>query len=771
MQILIYLSYDSKKMTGYVGLYNQGATCYMNSLFQSLYFTNYFRLAVYQIPTVNDEPSDSIALALQRLFFNLQFCNYAVSTTELTRSFGWNTVDAFMQRDVQEFNQPYLSENADKSTSHQYVLHGVLVHTGDTGGGHYFAFVRPTKEEKWFKFDDDRVTPATLKEVLEDNYGGEALNTHPKLRNMKRSTNAYMLVYIRESMQDEILREVTINDIPEHLVERFKREQAEIERINKQRAEQHLYTKVYLVSDKSFQMNMGQDFVQGDQEDKENQPPIVIRTVRKDITLKMFLEETVKEYNTSSDFFRFWILLNRDGQTVRLGILPTEEEQNMTLEEIRQAHHPDYPYVRLYIEGALSDPVTGFPSFPDVRTEYNLIFIKLFDHNSQRIRGIGKLYVHVDDPISSIEDEVNRMCGFSEGTPLNIYEEIDNETIEYVEKSETFSERRIENGDIFCVERELTPEQNQVLKDRYACTNAADYLISLQHRIMVTFVPRHNHADDFDLVLRTDMGYEELVFRLAEAIDCDPSHIRLMTPDFYGNPKSTVKPMENLTLWDIIQTMPPCAGDPPRLFFEVLSMSLSEFAKNKIVKLNVCYPTLSQVTFYEVIVKKNAQLIDLVNDIRDKFNIADEEEIRFFQVENHKFKGELDYNKIATDEIPIYVEAIPKEELEKGEEDFYIDVYHYQRDLARTHSIPFKFLIIKDELFKDTKQRLQHRTGLGDKDWSKVKVNIVSKFISCITDDDYKLSEHHFTKDEALGLDHYDATHQPISEKSLFIKE
>ena len=50
-------------------------------------------------------------------------------------------------------------------------------------------------------------------------------------------------------------------------------------------------------------------------------------------------------------------------------------------------------------------------------------------------------------------------------------------------------------------------------------------------------------------------------------------------------------------------------------------------------------------------------MIDLVNDIRDKFNIADEEEIRFFQVENHKFKGELDYNKIATDEIPIYVEV------------------------------------------------------------------------------------------------------------------
>lgn len=43
-------NYDSKKETGYVGLRNQGATCYLNSLLQSLYFTNAFRKVKSQNP-------------------------------------------------------------------------------------------------------------------------------------------------------------------------------------------------------------------------------------------------------------------------------------------------------------------------------------------------------------------------------------------------------------------------------------------------------------------------------------------------------------------------------------------------------------------------------------------------------------------------------------------------------------------------------------------------------------------------------------------------
>lgn len=91
----------SKSITGCVGIRNQGATCYMNSLLQVLFFLNKFRTACYRIPTEMDDNS-SMPLALQKVFYNLQFSDTAVCTRNLTKSFGWSNVDVLMQHDIQE---------------------------------------------------------------------------------------------------------------------------------------------------------------------------------------------------------------------------------------------------------------------------------------------------------------------------------------------------------------------------------------------------------------------------------------------------------------------------------------------------------------------------------------------------------------------------------------------------------------------------------------------------------------------------------------------
>lgn len=124
-----FINYDSKKMTGYVGFRNQGATCYLNSLLQSYFFTKYFRRLVYQIPTENESPNNSVPLALQRSFYQLQVSKFPLDTLELTRSFGWDSAEAFTQHDVQELNRILMDrlENRMKGTSVEGMLNEIFV--------------------------------------------------------------------------------------------------------------------------------------------------------------------------------------------------------------------------------------------------------------------------------------------------------------------------------------------------------------------------------------------------------------------------------------------------------------------------------------------------------------------------------------------------------------------------------------------------------------------------------------------------------------------
>lgn len=116
------INFHPRSETGYVGLINQGATCYLNSFLQSLYMLPEFRLALYSshFPSPESEGNgnernenaeierrkernNSLPNQLQRLFLNLQFSfQSSLSTISLTKSFGWTSHDSFVQQDIQE---------------------------------------------------------------------------------------------------------------------------------------------------------------------------------------------------------------------------------------------------------------------------------------------------------------------------------------------------------------------------------------------------------------------------------------------------------------------------------------------------------------------------------------------------------------------------------------------------------------------------------------------------------------------------------------------
>lgn len=94
---------DFESKSNFVGLVNQAMTCYLNSLIQALFMTPEFRNALYNWEFDGSGETKSIPFQLQKLFVNLQTSRKpSVETTDLTKSFGWDSSEAWQQHDIQE---------------------------------------------------------------------------------------------------------------------------------------------------------------------------------------------------------------------------------------------------------------------------------------------------------------------------------------------------------------------------------------------------------------------------------------------------------------------------------------------------------------------------------------------------------------------------------------------------------------------------------------------------------------------------------------------
>lgn len=213
------------------------------------------------------------------------------------------------------------------------VSYSVLVHSGDLHGGHYFALLKPERDGNWYRFDDDRVTRATQKEVLDENYGGgEAIENLTgmtmamrQLNRHKRFTNAYMLVYVRDNAMDEVLKPLTTSDVPEHLQQRLDDERAALEIKKKERDESLLYFNARIISDDDFKAHDGCDLF-NPHSPTAGKP---LRVRRQD-TFATFKTEVAALYNVPEDQMQIWTLVKRQNDTIRTDLPIPETDRQLS---------------------------------------------------------------------------------------------------------------------------------------------------------------------------------------------------------------------------------------------------------------------------------------------------------------------------------------------------------------------------------------------------------------------------------------------------------
>lgn len=95
---------EPDELVEYCGLKNLGATCYINTALQSLYFNSEFRSIIYNIPVDERNPNDLFQLSLQFIFYAMQTHSLSeITARRLIDSFGWNQMTTTAQQDIQEF--------------------------------------------------------------------------------------------------------------------------------------------------------------------------------------------------------------------------------------------------------------------------------------------------------------------------------------------------------------------------------------------------------------------------------------------------------------------------------------------------------------------------------------------------------------------------------------------------------------------------------------------------------------------------------------------
>lgn len=297
-----------------------------------------------------------------------------------------------------------------EDTPAEYTLHAVLVHSGDNHGGHYVVYINPYGDGKWCKFDDDVVSKCNKSEAIEHNYGG-GIDDDLSL-NAKHCSNAYMLVYIRNSAMPTVLQEIKESDIPSELIDRLAEERRFEQARRRERSEANTYITINVLLEEYFEGHQTTDLF-----DIEK---VHVRSfkMKKTQTIADLMTTFKEAFFTPISHMRLWPMISKQNQLTRPTFFNFKDDPNKAIIQCADLQNPWLVFLELL------PPDSGQPSLPPFIKERNvLLFFKFYDPAMKRLNYCGLGYYCITQKISELIPDLNKRVGWPIDTELTLYEE------------------------------------------------------------------------------------------------------------------------------------------------------------------------------------------------------------------------------------------------------------------------------------------------------------------------------------------------------------
>ncbi|KAJ1935376.1 ubiquitin-specific protease ubp15, partial [Linderina macrospora] len=407
-----------------------------------------------------------------------------------------------------------------------------------------------------------------------------------------------------------------------------------------------------------------------------------------------------------------------------------------------------------------------------------LLHAKFYDPATARVTGVGHLYVQNNERVGDITPRLCALAGLPADTPLRMFEEIKPTLIDPMNTGVTFSSAEIQTGDIICF------QVDDPSADACALPDIAHFFEDVQHRVRVRFVPKPapQDADDFTaadtngsssedgadaatvvLTLSTKTPYSTVAERVAADLGArDPNKLRFHKVSPVSQVRVPVEPTPTSTLSDML---PPSYYSQPNavveglrefvVMYERLEVTLEKLGSMRSVRVTYIGRRMKEEHVLEVLVPKGSlsqALVEATYDkveaalrAADKVNPPKPFQLTFFEVAAHRIVRQLDGSEsidqfatrpITSEIIAMHADAAaadpaaadPAARATMDTDDAApaapatVEVFHFTRDLARTHSVPFLFTLIPGESWTDTWARLSAKLSLGEKELKNMGV-------------------------------------------------